>query len=62
MLLGTKIEDMSNKCSDYMELMRDLFEVRHKLDRFEKFESQGHRLHQPIAQAQVRGNFADNRN
>ena len=30
-------------------------------ERFEKFESQGHRLHQPIAQAQVRGNFADNR-
>lgn len=39
MLLGTKVEDMSNKCSDYMELMRDLFEVRHKLDKFDKFES-----------------------
>lgn len=39
MLLGTKIEDMSNKCSDYMELMKDLFEVRHKTDKFEKFAS-----------------------
>lgn len=39
MLLGTKIEDMSNKCSDYMELMRNLFEVRGKSDKFEKFES-----------------------
>ena len=38
MLLGTKIEDMSNKCSDYMELMKDLFEVRGQSKRFDKFE------------------------